>query len=154
MKYVIPSFEIMDLYTKDAPEIMVLITSDCLTHRDISNFITTTPVPDIIKADEISIITPETMIENSLQELIYHEACVEAEIRYNSLIKAGVSPQIAHKILPLGMKVQYFVLADKFMWKTIFRRINAIGTYPETRVLMNELNKALNQKYGDQIPLI
>jgi len=154
VKYITPHFEIIDLLSRETDNIIVAITSDALVCREISSYIEVKTISDDIRADEISIITPETMIENSLAELIYHDGCAAAEVNYFSLIAAGVSPKIAFKILPLGIRTDFYVSGSKYEWKKMFRLTSVDGVTPETRVILDGINKALNKKYGDSIPLI
>jgi thymidylate synthase ThyX len=90
---------------------------------------------DPLKETQITVITPETMVENSLQELIYNEACIEAETRYFSLLGAGVPRNIAKKVLPLGIKEEFEVGGHIYHWNEFFKSKCPEYVYPEIRVL-------------------
>ena len=104
--------------------------------------------------NEISIITPETMIDCSFGELIYYDGCVAAEIEYFSLLEAGCTAQIARKALPLGLKTEFYMSGYVYNWNKVFRLRSVSGAHPEVRVISQGINQTLNKKYGDLSPLI
>ena len=104
---------------------------------------------------EISIITPETMREDSFQELIYSDGVQAAEEYYFSLLAAGNPAQIARKVLPLGLKTEFYMSGYVYNWNKVFALRSVNGAHPEVRVISQGINQALNKKYGDlTVPLI
>lgn len=133
------------------------IQNELVRHRTMSFSVESTRYCNYSKDafnSEISIITPETMRENSLQELIYHEGVQAAEENYFKLLAAGNTAQIARKVLPLGLKTEFYMSGYVFNWNKVFKLRSVSGAHPEVRVISQGINQALNNKYGDLVPIV
>lgn len=133
------------------------IQNELVRHRTMSFSVESTRYCNYSKDkfnNEISIITPETMVENSLMESIYHEGCTASEIKYFDLLEAGCTAQIARKALPLGLKTEFYMSGYVFNWNKVFKLRSVSGAHPEVRVISQGINQALNKKYGDLVPII
>ena len=133
------------------------IQNELVRHRTMSFSVESTRYCNYSKDkfnNEISIITPETMVENSLMESIYHEGCTASEIKYFDLLESGCTAQIARKALPLGLKTEFYMSGYVFNWNKVFKLRSVSGAHPEVRVISMGINQALNKKYGDLVPII
>jgi len=80
----------------------------------------------------------------------WHTALIDAEIRYNELIKSGCTPQIARSVLPNSLKTEIVVTANIREWRTIFKQRTSKAAHPQMRELMCPLLDELKT----QIPVI
>jgi len=80
----------------------------------------------------------------------YMNTCSILEEEYLSLIKAGVSPQIARDILPIGVKAEIIVTANVREWRHILRLRTANGAHP----IMHELMRPLLEELQVKVPVL
>ena len=69
-------------------------------------------------------------------DLYWVEAMRVSEQCYNSLIEAGVSPQIARSVLPNSLKTEIVVTANLREWRHILKLRTSKAAHPQMRELM------------------
>ena len=77
-------------------------------------------------------------------------AMLDAEERYNILIKKGQSPQQARSVLPNSLKTEINVSANIREWRHIFKLRTSKAAHPDMRALMCPLLDEFKQK----IPIV
>jgi len=100
---------------------------------------------------EITVVESDTLPEDSLANLIYLQACRDAEERYFGMRDCGEKPQIARKVLPISIKTEMYMTGYVHDWLKVFKLRNHITAHPEVRILSIGMNYELNKVYGDQI---
>lgn len=100
--------------------------------------------------EQLSVIDPETITENSLGYLLYMDSLSDIEKAYINLRRLGDVPfNIARKILPLGIKTEMYMTGYVFNWNKFFNKYCVKKIHPEARVIAEKIRKILNETYGD-----
>jgi len=94
---------------------------------------------------EITVIE-QPGIETDEQKKIWGWAMRQAEGRYLQLIEAGVKPQAARSVLPIGMKAEIVVSANLREWMHIFNMRCAKAAHPIIRNCALEILRAFNER--------
>jgi len=98
--------------------------------------------------NELAFIQPTSFCRwTGSQQKMWHDALVDAESKYLTLIKLDSSPQQARSVLPNSLKTEICVSANFREWRHIFRlRAISKAAHPDMRALMiplyNECRKA------------
>ena len=79
---------------------------------------------------EITVIEPPGLGEN---RWVWEAACEEAEIAYMSLLRDGVSPQIARSVLPTCLKTEIVMTANFREWRHFITLRRAKAAHPQIR---------------------
>ena len=77
-------------------------------------------------------------------------AMLDAEDRYNTLIKKGQSPQQARSVLPNSLKTEINVSANIREWRHILKLRIANAAHPDMQYLM----RPLLDEFKEQIPIL
>ena len=89
---------------------------------------------------EITVVEPPTLGEN---RWVWEAACEEAEIAYMSLLRDGVSPQIARSVLPTCLKSELVMTANFREWLHFIELRGAKSAHPQIRPIAHEINMIL-----------
>ena len=79
---------------------------------------------------EITVVEPPGLGEN---RWVWEAACEEAEITYMSLLREGVSPQIARSVLPTCLKTEIVMTANFREWRHFITLRRAKAAHPQIR---------------------
>lgn len=79
---------------------------------------------------EIAVVEPPGLGEN---RWVWEAACEEAEITYMSLLRDGVSPQIARSVLPTCLKTEIVMTANFREWRHFITLRRAKAAHPQIR---------------------
>ena len=79
---------------------------------------------------EITVVEPPGLGEN---RWVWEAACEEAEITYMSLLRDGVSPQIARSVLPTCLKTEIVMTANFREWRHFITLRRAKAAHPQIR---------------------
>lgn len=102
----------------------------------------------------LKVIKPKYFDEDSNNYKIWLNACENAYSSYCDLIEEGVKPEIARKVLPLGLASDLAVTATLDEWYSIFllRACGSAGTpHPEIKDIMTKVLNEFIKKYGDTL---
>lgn len=96
--------------------------------------------------NEITVIKPFYISEDSMAYIAWKEACEMAESAYNELVHNGYTPQEARCVLPTCLKTEVVVTANFREWRHILKLRTAIDAHPQIRELMLPLLIELRKK--------
>ena len=82
---------------------------------------------------EISVIEPSDLSDASYHQ--WHEACLDAEVRYFKLIEYGCKPQIARSVLPTCLKTEIVMTCNLREWMHFLSLRTAKAAHPDIRIL-------------------
>ena len=89
---------------------------------------------------EITVVEPPGLGEN---RWVWEAACEEAELYYMSLLRDGVSPQIARSVLPTCLKTELVMTANFREWLHFIDLRGSKAAHPQIRVIAHEISKIL-----------
>lgn len=101
-------------------------------------------------SNEISVIKPFDIIENTQEHEDWLKAMMCAEISYFTLITDGCKPQTARSVLPTCTKTEIMVTMNLREWRHFIKLRSSKVAHPDIRILAKDL---LNQ-LKEQIPVI
>lgn len=85
-----------------------------------------------------------------MQFRIWKSACIEAENKYFSLLKAGQSPQEARSVLPNSLKTEIVMTANAREWRHVFSLRCSKKAHPQIRELMIDVLSG----FKDNMPIL
>ena len=101
-------------------------------------------------ANEITVIKPSEIDEDSAQFVVWKNQMESAEKAYFDMIGFGAKAENARSVLPLCLKAEIVVTANYREWRHIFNLRTAPDAHPDIRSILNELLEDLKKK----IPVI
>lgn len=97
--------------------------------------------------NEIAVIVPADIDENSREFETWYRGCAESENSYTDLISAGVKPETARSVLPMCLATSIFCGANIREWRHIFRLRCDSHAQIDIRLVMTELLAKMYEKY-------
>lgn len=97
--------------------------------------------------NEIAVIVPANIDENSREFETWYRGCAESENSYTDLISAGVKPETARSVLPMCLATSIFCGANIREWRHIFRLRCDSHAQIDIRLVMAELLAMMYEKY-------
>lgn len=97
--------------------------------------------------NEIAVIVPADIDENSREFETWYRGCAESENSYTDLISAGVKPETARSVLPMCLATSIFCGANIREWRHIFRLRCDSHAQIDIRLVMKELLAMMYEKY-------
>lgn len=101
-------------------------------------------------SNEISVIKPVDIKEDTIEYETWKEAMNDAERAYFRLINSGCKAQVARAVLPTCTKAELMVTMNLREWRHFIKLRSSSAAHPDIRILAIEL---LNQ-FKAQIPVI
>lgn len=100
---------------------------------------------------KLQVICPPTLIEGNRQDDLYLESVHEAYLTYLALLRAGIKPQDARFVLPIGTKTEVVATYNLRQWRWVFeqRALNSHAQW-EIRRLMRECL----ERFAEHMPSI
>lgn len=92
-----------------------------------------------VRLNDIEVIVPPTIVENSEAYESWEIAIKSAEKSYAELLDMGYAPQIARSVLPTCLKTEIVVQGNIREWMHIFQMRTQIAAHPQMRQLMQPL---------------
>lgn len=83
--------------------------------------------------NEITVIKPCYLEENSPAYICWDAACKRAESAYFNLLNCGCSPQEARAVLPNSLKTEVVMTANLREWRHFFKLRTAPAAHPQMR---------------------
>jgi thymidylate synthase (FAD) len=99
--------------------------------------------------NEISVVMP-SMLDSGALQIMWEDACLNAERSYLKLIENCVKPEIARSVLPLCTATTIVMTADLREWRHVLQLRCAPAAHPDMRALM----KPLLQEFKKELPEI
>lgn len=100
--------------------------------------------------NEITVIYPNILEENTVAWKIWKATCEMAETQYFNLLDVGLTPQEARAVLPNSLKTEVTMTANLREWRHFFRLRTSPAAHPQIREIAIPLLKDLQQ----QIPVV
>jgi thymidylate synthase (FAD) len=100
--------------------------------------------------NEITVIYPNFLEENTVAWKIWKATCEMAETQYFNLLDVGLTPQEARAVLPNSLKTEVTMTANLREWRHFFRLRTSPTAHPQIREIAIPLLKDLQQ----QIPVV
>lgn len=97
--------------------------------------------------NEIAVIVPADIDENSREFETWYRGCAESENSYTDLISAGVKPETARSVLPMCLATSIFCGANIREWRHIFRLRCDSHAQIDIRLVITELLAMMYEKY-------
>ena len=97
--------------------------------------------------NEIAVIVPADIDENSQAFETWYRGCAEAENSYMDLIATGVKPETARSVLPMCLATSIFCGANIREWRHIFRLRCESHAQIDIRLVMTDLLGKMYEKY-------
>jgi thymidylate synthase (FAD) len=97
--------------------------------------------------NEIAVIVPADIDENSREFETWYRGCVESENSYMDLIATGVKPETARSVLPMCLATSIFCGANIREWRHIFRLRCDSHAQIDIRLVMTKLLALMYEKY-------
>lgn len=91
---------------------------------------------------EISVIEPPGL---GVNRWVWQNACEEAELYYLSLLRDGVSPQIARSVLPTCLKTELVMTANFREWRHFITLRRTKAAHPQIRPIAESILDILVQ---------
>jgi thymidylate synthase (FAD) len=127
------------------------ITWNAITDRGVANEIVRHRLASYaqestryVKYDDIEVIKPAQIQENTLEYSVWHDACKRSGMAYKYLIEHGVTPQNARSILPLCLKTEIVSTMNLRELRTFFELRCAPSSHPDMVILAKELLKEVS----------
>jgi len=86
---------------------------------------------------EITVIKPCFLREGWLANIVWEDACRNAEQAYFEMLEAGATPQEARSVLPNSLKTEIVVTANPREWRHILKLRTAPSAHPQMREIMD-----------------
>lgn len=99
--------------------------------------------------NEISVIRPPGLEENTVQGCDWEDAVKAAEDYYFRLIKRNVSPQIARSVLPNCLKTELVMTANFREWMHFIDLRTSPAAHPQIRPIAWSVWQQLNERVPD-----
>ena len=100
--------------------------------------------------NEITVIYPNFLEENTVAWKIWKATCEMAETQYFNLLDVGLTPQEARAVLPNSLKTEVTMTANLREWRHFFKLRTSPTAHPQIREIAIPLLKDLQQ----QIPVV
>ena len=100
--------------------------------------------------NEITVIKPFFLQENTLGYRIWEQSCKDAEVAYFDLLNFGCSVQEARAVLPNSLKTEIVMTADLREW----RHFLILRTSPSAHPQMREITIPLAAELKSKIPIV
>lgn len=100
--------------------------------------------------NEITVIYPNFLEENTVAWKIWKATCEMAETQYFNLLDVGLTPQEARAVLPNSLKTEVTMTANLREWRHFFKLRTSPAAHPQIREIAIPLLKDLQQ----QIPVV
>lgn len=97
--------------------------------------------------NEITVILPSTIAEDTPAYLEWWRACNAAENAYFNLLDIGCTPQEARAVLPNSLKTELVMTADLREIRHFIRLRSSEAAHPDIRVLAKALLADLKERY-------
>lgn len=95
---------------------------------------------------EIEFIKPVNIPQNTVEYVVWMQACQEAEKAYNRLLSSGCKPETARSVLPNCLKTEIVMTANLREWRHILKLRAAPEAHPDMQRLMLKLRQELREK--------
>ena len=96
--------------------------------------------------EEITIIKPYYLKEDSFPYNEWYWACANAETAYLNLLSSGCSPQGARAVLPNSLKTELIMTANLREWRHFFKLRTASAAHPQMREVTIPLLREVQRK--------
>lgn len=98
--------------------------------------------------NEIKVIEPEELIQDTINYNLWWTACKNAEDSYMNMLNNGIKPEFAREVLPLSLATELVVTANIREWRNIFKLRSSAnkGAHPQMRLMMDKLLNDLKSK--------
>ena len=103
--------------------------------------------------NQITVIKPVDLVEDSMEWRIWMRACNDAEIAYLSLIGVHVSPQIARSVLPTCLKTEIVMTCDFTEWRHVIALRTSPKAHPDIQYLIGLAHQILHKEAPTIFPL-
>ena len=100
--------------------------------------------------NEISVIKPIMLEENSVAYKIWWDEMQHIEQSYFKMLDEGSTPEIARSVLPCCLKAEIVATANLREWRHIFKMRCSEAAHPDIRFLM----RSLRDEFKRRIPII
>lgn len=97
--------------------------------------------------NEITVIKPNFLRENTEAYDIWKASCEQAEKAYFDMLKIGCLPEEARSVLPNSLKTEVVMTADIREWRHFLRLRTAKAAHPQMREVAIPLLQHLKHKY-------
>ncbi len=94
----------------------------------------------------IEFIKPVNIPQNTVEYVVWMQACQEAEKAYNRLLSSGCKPETARSVLPNCLKTEIVMTANLREWRHILKLRAAPEAHPDMQRLMLKLRQELREK--------
>lgn len=94
-----------------------------------------------VKYDDIEVIKPIQLQENTTEYAVWHDTCKRAGLAYKHLIEHGVTSQNARSVLPMCLKTELVCTMNLRELRHFFELRCASGAHPDMIWLAKELLK-------------
>ncbi len=95
--------------------------------------------------NEITVIKPVLLPEESARYAAWQQSCEAAEQGYMRMVKAGAVPQQARAVLPTCLKTELIMTANLREWRHFLRLRASAGAHPQMRDLAIQLHQQLRE---------
>lgn len=95
--------------------------------------------------NEITVIKPVLLPEESARYAAWQQSCEAAEQGYMRMVKAGAVPQQARAVLPTCLKTELIMTANLREWRHFLRLRASAGAHPQMRDLAIQLRQQLRE---------
>lgn len=129
------------------------ITHEIVRHRIASYAMESTRYCNYSKDkfdNEISVIKPVDIKEDTIEYETWKEAMTDAERAYFRLINSGCKAQVARAVLPTCTKAELMVTMNLREWRHFIKLRASAAAHPDIRILAADLLK----QFKAQIPVI
>ena len=96
-------------------------------------------------SNEITVIDKRPSFARDADRKTWQGAMEDAERHYMSLVRNGVSPQVARGVLPIDLKTEIIVTANLREWRHIIELRTSSAAHPDIRALMIDLLAAFKR---------
>jgi thymidylate synthase ThyX len=96
--------------------------------------------------EEIKVIEPDDLPNDSEAYGIWYNACKYAEVAYMDLIKEGIKPELARNVLPMSVATEIVMTANIREWRSVFKLRTTEYAHPQMRSIMRKLLDELKSK--------
>lgn len=97
---------------------------------------------------QVCCIEPPDMTEEQVR--IWYMGCQVAHDHYIGLVDAGVHPNVAKSVLPLGTKTQFLVTFDLKQWREFIQ----IHAAPKAQIQLRQISKLILDEFMALAPIL
>lgn len=99
--------------------------------------------------NEITVVKPIMLDENSMEYYIWVKQCESAEKAYFDMLDLGVRPETARSVLPTSLSTTIDIQANLREWYHIFNLRIDRNAHPDMRYMMHGVLMELTQDYPE-----